>query len=586
MMAEYVFLTPEDAWDARVDYRHQYYRQNIASYSGDRTELNATSSDGMFWRRTSKCKIHVPIAADIAAISANLLFSEEPTMVVYDEKTEDNASNQQRRLDELIAKNNIHGKLNEAAESCAALGDVYLKLNYSKDDIDYPVMSVVPADAAWPEYLLGVLKGIHFFSVLKHDYQTGIITRVYELYQPGKITMAIYEGDNEILGRELGDEALREYGFEREIIPPVKDMLAVHIPNMRPNRMFRDSYMGRSDYDGLRDLMDSLDEAYSSWMRDIRLGKARTIVPAEYLKRKPQEMLEGLASSASWEFDPDVESYVAIDMTDSNGNVPGITLQQFAIRSNEYAATCAELMMKIVSIAGYAPQSFGMDISGMAQSGTALHIREKKSYDTRGKKQTYWQSPLEQIMTAMVHLDNALFPDAGSDSDDNVKVRFADSAANDVNTMASAVHMLAAANAISLEQRVELLHPDWTKKQTAEEVERLRINEYITLMDKGIISRAEVRAAYMEESEEQAKRALQEIFEYEMQQRMGELEAEARIATQAKAAQEAQTQEEQPEEQPAKTPVKVKKKAADEEKETESINEATPPGVNKWPARK
>ena len=504
-------MTPEEAWDTRVKYREEYYRQNIASYSGDRIELNATSNDGMFWRRQSKCKMHVPIAADIAAISANLLFSEEPSFTCYDEATEDNESKQQHRLDELVAKNNLHGTLNEAAESCAALGDVYLKLNYRKDEIDYPVISTVPADAAWPEYLLGVLKGIHFFSVLKHDLQTGIITRVYELYEPGKITMAIYEGDNETLGRDLGDSALTQYGFEREIRPPVDDMMAVHIPNIRPNRRYRDMYMGRSDFDGLRDQMDSLDEAYSSWMRDIRLGKARTIVPAEYLKRKPQEMLDGLAQSASWEFDPDVETYVTIDMQDSSGNTPGITLQQFAIRSSEYAATCDELMRNIVSMAGYAPQTFGMDITGMAQSGTALHIREKKSYDTRGKKQTYWKSPLEAIMTAMVHLDSVLWPDKGSDRDDQVKVKFADSAANDINTLSSAVQMLVAANSISIEARTEMLHPDWTMKQIAEEVARLRIPEYMSMLDKNIMLPEEVRAAYLGETVEEARAKLEQV---------------------------------------------------------------------------
>ena len=514
-------MTPQEAWETRIDYRQNYYRCHIASYSGDRVELNATSKEGMFWKRTSKCRMHVPVASDIAAISANLLFSEEPSFVCYDEVTEDNESNQQRRLDELVEKNNIHGKLNEAAESCAALGDVYLKLNYRKDEIDYPVMSIVPADAAWPEYLLGVLKGIHFFSVLKRDIHTGAVTRVYELYEPGKITMAIYEGDNETLGSDMGDAALKQYGFEREIKPPVDDMLAVHIPNTRPNRVYRDMNMGRSDYDGLRDLMDSLDETYSSWMRDIGLGKARTIVPAEYLKRKPQEMLDGLAQSASWEFDPDVETYVTIDMQDSNGGTPGITLQQFAIRSGEYAATCAELLRNIVSIAGYAPQTFGMDINGLAQSGTALHIREKKSYDTRGKKQTYWKAPLEAIMTAMIHLDNALWPDLGSDADDRVRVKFADSAASDITTMSSAVQMLAAANSASIETRVEMLHPDWTKKQISEEVERLKLSERMSLMTAGIISPVEMRAYYFGETPEAATSAIATIQAEQQAQEAG-----------------------------------------------------------------
>ena len=475
-MDDFEFLSPENAWDMMRDYYDKYYRANIAAYSGDRNELSGTSDAGMFWQRNGKCKVHVPAAADIAAVSANLLFAEEPFFTTYDEESEENENTQQKRLDELVQRNNIHGKLNEGAESCAALGDVYLKLNWRTNNpmAEYPILTVVQGDSAWPEFMLGMLQGIHFFSVLRRDTKSDKVTRVYERYEPGKITMAIYEGDSSNLGRDVSDSELGKYGFERELKPPIDDMLAVHVPNMKPNRMFRDIDLGRSDFDELRGLMDSLDEAYSSWMRDVRLGKGRTIVPAEYLKRPPAAMLEGLAAAASWEFDQDIETFVTLDMQDSNGNVPGITLQQFSIRSSEHAATCMDLLRNIVSIAGYAPQTFGMDISGMAQSGTALHIREKKSYDTRGKKQTYWKAPLEQIMTAMIHLDSALWPDKGSDADDQVKVKFADGAANDITTMSGAVQMLVAANSASLLTRLQMLHPDWTKKQLTDEIERIQ----------------------------------------------------------------------------------------------------------------
>lgn len=483
-MADFEFLTPEEAWDMKQDYYEKYYRPYLAAYSGDRSELNMTSDSGMFWRRDGKCKVHVPAAADIAAVSANLLFAEEPFFTTYDENTEENENKQQKRLDELVQKNCLHGKLNEAAESCAAGGDVYLKLNWRTDNptVDYPIITVVQCDSAWPEFMFGVLQGIHFFTVLKRDMEKDKVTRVYERYEPGKITMAVFDGNSTSLGQDVSDTELEKYGFKREIKPPIDDMLAVHIPNMKPNRKFRDLDLGRSDFDELRNLMDSLDEAYSSWMRDVRLGKARTIIPAEYLKRPPQDMLDGLAASASWEFDSEIEAYVAIDMQDANGNTPGITLQQFSIRSGEHAATCLDLLRNIVSIAGYAPQTFGMDISGMAQSGTALHIREKKSYDTRGKKQTYWKAPLEQIMTAMIHLDNALWPDNGSDADDQVKVKFADGAANDITTIAGAVQMLVASNAVSMQTRLQMIHPDWTQKQLADEIERIQAENEQALM--------------------------------------------------------------------------------------------------------
>lgn len=481
------FLTAQEAWNALIAYRGKYYRKYIAPYSGDRMDLNATGERGSFWKRPGKAKIHLELAGDIAATSADLLFAEEPAftidrpkvdVVAKDSKEQVKALEEaikprQDRLDELISLNGLHGKLNEGAESCAALGDVYMKLNWWKDEIDFPVVTIVQGDSAWAEYLFGILRCIHFFSVVKYDAEKNQYIRAYERYEPGKITMALYTGTGDNLGNDMGDNALNDYGFERVIKTPVADMLAAHVPNMKPNRRFRDSQHGRSDFDGLRDQLDALDETYSSWMRDVRLAKARLIVPAEYLRRKPADMFTG-DKQFTYEFDEDVETLVALDIdTDKLGSNP-ITASQFAIRADEHAKTCADLIRNIVSEAGYSPQTFGLDIEGNAQSGTALHIREKKSFNTRNKKQTYWGAPLEQIMTAMVHLDAALFPSAGSKADDTVSINFSDTMASDLSTVSSALEMINRAVAASIEVKVRMLHPDWTDSEVDEEVQRIR----------------------------------------------------------------------------------------------------------------
>lgn len=475
-------LTAQQAWDELMIYKYRYYRKYAAAYSGNRTELAGTASRGTFWKRRGKCRLHVPIAADIAATSSDLLFSEEPRFMCVHENTEENENPQQKRLDALIESNNIHSKLNEAAESSAALGDVYLKLGWRQNDMDHPTIQIVQPDNAWPQYILGELQCVHFFSILKRDFEKECVTRIYERYERGKIVMSAFIGTEEALGTEH-PELITQLGFEDTIIPPVQDMLAVHIPNMRPNREWRDLELGRSDSDGLRDLMDALDEAYSSWMRDIRLAKARLIVPMEYVRRLDVGTLPD--NKYTYEFDEDVETLVALDINTDHATGNPITPSQFSIRATEHEQTCTALIQEIVSKAGYSPQTFGLQISGMAQSGTALHIREKKSYNTRGKKQTYWKAPLERIMTAMVHLDAALYPKAGSHADDTVTVHFSDSMANDLTTIAAAIEMLDRASALSTQIKVQMQHPDWTQKQVNDEVERVK-EEYDKNVDQPI----------------------------------------------------------------------------------------------------
>lgn len=462
-------LTPEKAWDALKRYRYDYYDGMSAMYSGEHDKLRATGREHTFWRRSNcNCRIHVPIAADIAATSAALLFSQPPQIEANDANGESDVT-AQNRLAEIMAANDMQGDFNEAAETAAVFGDVYFKLGWN-DAVRYPLIDAVQPDAAWPEYRRGSLQCIHFFTEVDDD--EGRVTRIYECYSRGRIDVGLYVGDAGNLGKRQADAMLEAYGLSAEIKAPVDEMLAVHIANVRPNRRFRGSRKGRSDLDALRDLCDALDETYSSWVRDVRLAKARTIVPVEYMKRKPQNMVDGLAQAASWEFDPDVETYVAMDIDPEKS--PGITTQQFEIRAEEHMKTCAQLTHDIVSMAGYSPQTFGMDINGTAQSGTALTIREKKSLNTRDKKLTYWQAPIEAILTAFARLDAALNKGAGCQLDTRVCVAFPDIAAADISTVAAAVQMLNNAQAASIETKVAMQHPNWSSEQQAQEVERIR----------------------------------------------------------------------------------------------------------------
>src|SRR5690606_30861949 len=76
-------------------------------------------------------KLHVPIAGDISSTSADLLFSEPPTLRVK-------GKNGQKRLDAIMHEAGIYGALLEDAEVGSSYGVVYLRLGWSKEIQDTP----------------------------------------------------------------------------------------------------------------------------------------------------------------------------------------------------------------------------------------------------------------------------------------------------------------------------------------------------------------------------------------------------------------------------------------------------------------
>lgn len=482
-MAELKLLTPEQVWNKLSAYKNSYYDSMSAMYSGDHSDLAHTSPTKGFWQRKSnKCPIHVPIAADIAATSANLLFSNEPTYTIVHDKSdkEDTKGIGQKRLEDIIRYNSMGSKLTESAETCAALGDIYLKCRWNAKTSPFPIVDIAQPDASWPEYVLGELRAVHFFTDLSIDTEKDTYIRIYECYEKGKIKMAVYQGKRDSLGTKMNDTLLRELGYAPEIKAPVDELLAVHIPNIRPNRRFRSAMHGRSDLDGIRDLCDSLDEAYSSWMRDIRLGKAKMVVPAEYLRKNKNTFTDNvdtaIGASGVYEFDSDVETYVAMDINTDTAGV-GIIQSQFAIRAAEHESTCRNLIVNILHMAGYSPQTFGVNSEGTSPSGRALNIRERKSAVTKDKKLTYWQSTIEHILTCLVKIDAAIYKGKGSNVNDRVSIEFADSMGAEIGDVASTVNMMASAKAASTVTKIRMLHPDWDEQQVNDELASIQKEE-------------------------------------------------------------------------------------------------------------
>jgi len=459
-------LSPLEAFEALELQNERFYRDYEAWYTGDFVKLKRRAKTGEFWRQTKRCtrKVHIPIAAEIASASADLLFAEPPSVLVG--TAEDHTA--QQRIDYILAKNRFNAKGYSAAESCSVFGDVYIKINWDIEQQAFPILNVVQATSAYAEYDFGVIKAIHFFTKSKVEGKEEKYNWICETRERGKMTT--YEGGGDA-------NAPKSFTAKEEINVPGNVFGAIHMPNITPNRD-GDINHGRSDYAGVISLMDALDEAWSSWVRDVDLGKARLIVPRDYFRAEANPIQPGEYVA---HFDKDDEIYVAMDVDPDRSNGTGIEKTQFDIRSEQHKATCMSLLDRIVTAAGYSPQTFGINISGSAESGTALNVRERRTYTTKAKKELYFKNALEALFRSLIEIDKGVFKQKYP-KDLTISLEFKEPA-QDASNVAEAIYKLDQAGAISTYEKVKRANPDWNDGQIRKEVDLIQREKGVLIDD-------------------------------------------------------------------------------------------------------
>ncbi|WP_129307986.1 phage portal protein [Streptomyces sp. L2] len=409
-------------------------------------------------RRT---KLHVPIAGDLCGGSADLLFSEPPKLTVEDDTT-------QARLDEL-ADDGMLATLQTAAEVGAALGGVYLRPVYDVDLADRPWLDAVHADRGIPEFQWGRLSAVTFWRVVGE--QDGQVWRHLERHEPGVILHGLYQGTKDKLGRPVPLEdqpataAFAALVNTDGAIPTGYEGLdVVYIPNQSSRRWRckpKLQELGRSDLDGVEPLMDALDETYSSWMRDLRLGKGRIVVPDSYLQSN------GPGRGSSW--NPDQEAFAGLNHLNRGGDMT-LTVAQFQVRVSEHQQTAEDLVNQILRSAGYSGQTFGLG-GDAAATATEVVARERRSMTTRGRKILRWRPALGQVIEALLTVDQQVF--GGGLKPQRPTIEFEDSVQEDPLSLANTVNVLAQATAASVDTKVRWVHPEWNDDQVQAEVGRI-----------------------------------------------------------------------------------------------------------------
>lgn len=423
-----------------------------------------------FWGTRSQSaeprkKLHVPLASDIAVTGASLLFSEPPKFLCKKVATA-------KRLVELAEQTGMHSTFLEASELACALGGVYLRVCWDKKSRpEGPWLSPVHADAAIPEWRWGRLSAVTFWRVVEDDGEK--VVRYLEKHEIGRIYHGLYQGTVEALGHAIpltenaATEFLADVVDEESSVPTgIPYLTASYVPNMKPNRIWRENssaaHLGRASIQGVEPMLDGLDSVYSSWERDIRLARARLIIPQSYL----QDLGPGKGAS----FDADRELYETLNSLDDGKTGMNIHPQQFAIRVQEHADSAANWMEQVVRGAGYSMQTFG-EKGDVAATATEVRARNERSFTTRGRQIGYWNQGGPDALVALLAIDSKIF--GAKVEVERPRLEWPDGVATDPKALAETLALLNQAAAASTKVKVQLLHPDWEESEVDEEVERI-----------------------------------------------------------------------------------------------------------------
>ncbi len=468
---------PKQSWPPRTENRDDLATWS-AWYSGDPRRLMADAAPRQqsstvarlfFWKgrghpKTGRPKpgIHLPLAGEVASVSADMLFGDAFDLVLRDEKATS-------RLDELRATTSLQNQLLEGAEICAALGGVYLRASWDVAVADEAFLTTVLPDHAVPDFRYGRLAAVTFWrEVDAGDHQTDVVYRHLERHEPGVVLHGLYRGERNILGNLVSlDASPATAGLEDSVSLPeqlARRLDVVYVPNVRPDKRRPTSPQGRADIEGTETLLDALDEAYTAWMREIRVCKSYVVVPSGALEPG------GTGRGSGRTFDADREVFTELELDAAEMGASAITPVEFDLKTQSYADTALHLVERIVSESGYSPQTFGLRIEGRAESGTALKLREARTFKTVARKQRYWAPRLAEACELLLVIEKAVF---GRDlAPERPAVTWPEETATPQETAETLV-ALHAAEAVSIETSVRMVHPDWGDDKVAAEVARI-----------------------------------------------------------------------------------------------------------------
>jgi hypothetical protein len=511
---------PEAWYGGDPDRLAGVYAGGVQTVGGPSTTVNAQAGiarrvaaavRGMFWGEANEAEVntkrHLPVAEDIAKLSAGLLFSERPILTIVGEGATDDdgqpteaAQAALAELHRILERCGWHATLLSAFEIAPALGSTGLRIAVDPTGPlrDQPILAKVDADAVVPTHSWGILSHTTFWTEVRRE-ASGTIWRYLEdhdrdLVGRSVVYHGLYKGDAQQLGARfpLDTEALPGNPFTKlaEVVDDqgaivfleagVPGTTAVSIPNMLPDPLDRKNATGRSDFTpAVMDLFDAVDKSYSQLMDEVDDAKSRLFLGSSMLNDR------GAGQGLGFDMSQRLFHRVNVPPSEDGGKLP-IERVQFEMRVDQYLTLIDSLVARALDAAGYTANTDHGE-SGEAMTATEYIGRNRKSMATRDKKSRYVLAPLGDLLTGMLQVHLRRFAPAAltgvyaTVAGFTVQVTLSEAVQPTQLELAATAKALLDAQAASTRTRVKTAQPELTGDALDAEVAALEPTDPVTL---------------------------------------------------------------------------------------------------------
>lgn len=398
-----------------------------------------------------------PVPRMISRAKANLLFGEAAEFKPADEGDAE-------RMEFIVEENDLDALNHQAAVLSSSEGEIWGRICYRPDLLDCPIIEFVSRRRVIPFFSGRFLVGASFLTEYAEGYTE--VWRLFETYERGLISAELFRGTRTSLGQPMPLTSYPATAATPELVyTGIDEPLVAFIPNSIDG----DPSRGYSDYAGLEDRFLGINRATTIGDTNTELaGKKRALVDGQYVGRGGQLADDDVFVKDETEGDLNKESPMQI--------------LEYDYDAQQIVSWLDHLIDSTLTFGGAAPQLVGRALDGAAISGTALRFKMIHSLLEASGSGRYYDRGLARLLRQAAIIDSRPVGQIGfgrgwAKPDEKPTVDRQDGLPRDDLEAAQQLQLLVTAEAISVEERVRFVHPDWTQEQIDEEIAKLKDEE-------------------------------------------------------------------------------------------------------------